>query len=326
MKSIVLFSGSSHPQLAQAIADNLEITLCDSIHDQFSNGERRIELQENVRRKNVFIIQTGSFDPQNSINDLLMELLLMVNAAKLSDAESITVVCPHFPYSRQDKKDRSRTPVSARIVADMLENAGVSRVVTMDLHANQIQGFFRIPVDNLFARDLLISHLQEHFLDKKDDFILVSPDAGGAKRVLKMAKKLEMSSLLLHKERDHSKKNHVDQTIIVGDESQLQGRRAIIIDDMSDTMGTVIKACDTLVEHGATDVIVCVTHGVLSGPAIDRLNSCKAISALIVSNTIPQNDNLSRSDKIQVFDTAELFATCIRRIVDGGSISELFKN
>lgn len=325
MENVVLFSGSSHPKFATNIASHLNVPLSDSIHDQFSNGERHIELQTNVRRRSVFIIQTGSSDSKNSINDMLMELFLMVNAAKLSDAENITVIVPHYPYARQDKKDRSRTPVSARVVANMLEIAGVTRVVTMDLHASQIQGFFNIPVDNLFAQDILINYLNKFFDGKKEDFILVSPDAGGAKRVLKMAKKMKMPSLLLHKERDHSKMNHVEQTLIVGDVKKLQGKRAVIVDDMSDTMGTVVKACEALVEHGAKDVVVCITHGVLSGPAIDRLNECEQISALITSNTIPQETNIERSKKIHQFDVSEFFATCIERIINGGSISELFQ-
>jgi len=332
MDNVVFYTGSSHPELARLVTEKLQTDVCDSIHDSFSNGERRIELQANVRRRHVYIFQTGCSTTDESTNDYIMELLLMINAAKLSDAESITVVCPHFPYSRQDKKDRSRTPISSRILAEMLQTAGATRLVTMDLHSSQIQGFFTIPVDNLFARDLLIQHLEHVFFtgltptEIKERFILVSPDAGGAKRVLKMAQKMELNSVLMHKQRDHSKKNHVDKTIIVGEDGCLENKTCIIVDDMTDTLGTVVKACEALVEHGAKDVIVCVTHGVLSGPAIERLIACDAISHLVTSNTIPQEQNVARCTKIQTFDVSGLLATCIERIVNGGSISELFQD
>ena len=332
LQEIVFYSGSSNPKLADAVAHRLNTHISDSIHDAFSNGECRVELHENVRRRHVYIFQTGSSTETGSINDHLMELLLMVNAARLSDAESITVICPNFPYARQDKKDRSRTPISSRVVAEMLQTAGVTRLVTMDLHSNQIQGFFTIPVDNLFAQDLIINYLQKELFDGltteqiNQRYVLVSPDAGGAKRVLKMAEKMQLNSVLMHKQRDHSKKNHVDKTIIVGDEGCLVNKTCIIVDDMTDTLGTVVKACDELVAGGAKDVIVCITHGVLSGPAIDRLNACDAITQLVTSNTIAQDHNTSRSDKVRVFDVSGLFATCIERIVNGGSISELFNS
>ena len=331
VENIVLFSGSSHPALANAVAKRLGVTISESIHDCFSNGERRIELQANVRRRHVYIFQTGTQSKTDSINDYLMELILMISAAKWSDAKTITVILPHFPYARQDKKDRSRTPISARTVANLIEAAGATRVVTMDLHSSQIQGFFNIPVDNLFARDLIIQHLNTFFFSGlspekvKERFVLVSPDAGGAKRVLKMAKKMELNSVLMHKQRDHSKKNHVDKTIIVGEEGCIDGKTCIIVDDMTDTLGTVTKACDALVAQGAKEVIVCITHGVLSGPAIERLNACDAITHLVTSNTIPQWENHMLSDKIIVFDVSALLATCIERIVNGGSISELFQ-
>ncbi len=327
--NVVFYTGSSHPELTAMVTKQLDTVVSDSIHDSFSNGERRIELHANVRRRHVYIFQTGCSTDSESTNDYIMELLLMVNAARLSDAESITVVCPNFPYARQDKKDRSRTPISSRILAEMLQTAGVTRMVTMDLHSSQIQGFFTIPVDNLFARDLIIRHLEQEFFTDltptqvKEQFVLVSPDAGGAKRVLKMAQKMELNSVLMHKQRDHSKKNHVDKTIIVGEDS-LEGKTCIIVDDMADTLGTVVKACEALVEHGAGGVIVCITHGVLSGAAIDRLNACDAITHLVTSNTIPQDQNVARSNKVRVFDVSELLATCIERIVNGGSISELF--
>ena len=330
VENVVFFSGSSHPDLAGKIATQLNIPVAASIHDCFSNGERRIELHSNVRGRHVYILQTGCVSATESTNDYIMELLLMVNAARLSDAKSITAIIPHFPYSRQDKKDRSRTPISSRLVAEILQTAGVTRVVTMDLHSSQIQGFFTIPVDNLFARDLIIKHLETYFFtgltrnQVQNRFVLVSPDAGGAKRVLKMAQKMELNSVLMHKQRDHSKKNHVDKTVIIGEEGCLKGKTCIIVDDMADTLGTVTNACDELVKNGANSVIVCITHGVLSGPALERLNASSTISHLITSNTIPQNFT-NDSNKIQIFDVSELLSTCIERIVNGGSISALFR-
>ncbi len=326
---IVFFSGSSHPGLADMVAKHLDIPVADSIQDCFSNGERRIELHVNVRGRHVYILQTGCFTDTESTNDYIMELLLMVNAARLSDAKSITAIIPHFPYARQDKKDRSRTPISSRLFAEMLQTAGVTRVVTMDLHSSQIQGFFTIPVDNLFARDLIIRHLEAKFFigltpdEIQNRFVLVSPDAGGAKRVLKMAQKIHLNSVLMHKQRDHSKKNHVDKTIIVGEEGCLTGKTCIIVDDMADTLGTVIKACAELIKNGASNVIVCITHGVLFGAAIERLNACDAITHLVTSNTVPQDHN-QQHRKVGIFDVSKLLATCIKRIVNGGSISELF--
>nr|QBK88093.1 MAG: zinc finger protein [Marseillevirus LCMAC202] len=331
IENIVFFSGSSHPDLARMIATQLSIPISDSIQDCFSNGERRIELHANVRGRHVYILQTGCFTNNESTNDYIMELLLMINSARLSDAKSITAIIPHFPYARQDKKDRSRTPISSRLFAEMLQTAGVTRVVTMDLHSSQIQGFFTIPVDNLFARDLIIKHLETKFFtgfaqkEIQKRFVLVSPDAGGAKRVLKMAQKMELNSVLMHKQRDHSKKNHVDKTIIVGEEGCLKGKTCIIVDDMADTLGTVTKACEELIKNGARDVIVCITHGVLSGPAFERLNNCDAITHLVTSNTIPQDSTILKSSKVQVFDVSELLATCMERIVNGGSISALFR-
>ena len=253
----------------------------------------------------------------------------MVDACKRSNAKTITVILANYPYARQDKKDRPRTPISAKVVADLLECVGMTRLLVIDLHANQIQGFFNVPVDNLFTRNLVIEHLNytvfkdlsEEELQEK--FILVSPDAGGMKRVAKMADLLKLKSIAMHKVRDHSKKSKVDRTILIGDEF-IENRTCIIIDDMTDTMGTVCKACETLVQSGAKDVIVIVTHGILSGPGVNRLNNCECISRLITSDTLPQKSHLKQSNKISVFYVSNLLATCIDRILNNGSISELY--
>lgn len=353
LSKVVFYTGSSHPVLGDLVTSKLTyinrtgsaelspanlglVKNSPLIHDKFSNGERRVELRENVRGRHVFILQTGWTNSEDSINDYIMELLLMVNAAKLSDAKSITVILPYYPYSRQDKKDRSRTPISGRLLANMLEIAGVTRLVTMDLHSSQVQGFFNIPVDNLFARDLIIEYLQENVFVHaainnftkpdyiKDNFVLVSPDAGAAKKVMNMAQKLEINTVLMHKQRNHAKKNMVERTILIGEDDCVKGKTCIILDDMADTLGTVTKACDELVANGAKDVIVCVTHGILSGPALDRLNDCEAITMLITSNSVPQDSAKSKSKKVHTYDISGMLETCIKRIVDGGSISQLF--
>jgi len=306
-----MFSGNSHPDLAQRIVKNLGINLGKCEIKKFSNLETSVEIGESLRGEDVYIVQSGCGD----INDHLMELLLMINACKMSSASKVTAVLPCFPYARQDRRDKSRTSISAKLVANLLTASGVDHVITMDLHASQIQGFFDIPVDNLSAEAAIISWIQTNVADT--NAVVVSPDAGGVKRVTSIAGRLNLGFALIHKER--KKANEVESMVLVG---EVKGMAAILIDDMADTCGTICQAADKLMEAGANKVYAIVTHGVLSGPAIERINVSK-FEAVVVSNTIPQNINMQNCDKIQCIDISSMVAEAIRRIQNGESLALL---
>jgi ribose-phosphate pyrophosphokinase len=328
IENLRLLAGNSHPVLAESIAKELKISLIQSKIDRFENLEIHTQIMENIRRRNMVIIQTGVSRPEKnySINDYVMEILIMADACRRSSVNDITLVIPCFLYARQDKKDVSRAPISARLMADLFETAGIMRVVTLDLHASQIGGMFKIPVDNLYAMNTIASFLTKHLqlLIKSDEYILVSPDAGGIKRMDALAQKLQMSSIIMSKSRDHQQKSVVIKTELIGKRTSVEGKSCIIIDDMCDTGGTIIRTSETLMENGAKDVIVLVIHGILSGPAIDRLNQAKYIKQVIVTNSLPQEQNQKRCEKLIVIDVAPLLAEVIRRLNTGESISDLF--
>jgi ribose-phosphate pyrophosphokinase len=280
---------------------------------QYSNQETSVTIGESVRDEDVYIIQTGS--GENEINDFLMELLIMINACKTASARRITAVIPNFPYARQDKKDKSRAPITAKLIANLLQTAGCHHVITMDLHASQIQGFFRIPVDNLYAEPSVLRYIKENI--GVENAILVSPDAGGAKRVASIADKLDLNFALIHKERQ--KANEVSKMVLVGD---VQGKTCILIDDMADTCGTLVKAADTLLENGAKEVISIVTHGIFSGSAQEKLAGSK-LAKIVCTNSVPVTiDN----DRLDLIDISPTLAEAIRRLHNGESISYLFTN
>uniref|UniRef100_A0A3P9D1V7 ribose-phosphate diphosphokinase n=1 Tax=Maylandia zebra TaxID=106582 RepID=A0A3P9D1V7_9CICH len=288
MPNIVLFSGSSHHDLSQKVADRLGLELGKVITKKFSNQETCVEIGESVRGEDVYIIQSGC----GEINDNLMELLIMINACKIASSSRVTAVIPCFPYARQDKKDKSRAPISAKLVANMLSVAGADHIITMDLHASQIQGFFDIAVDNLYAEPAVLQWIKEHIPEWKN-CIIVSPDAGGAKRVTSIADRLNVDFALIHKER--KKANEVDRMVLVGD---VKDRVAILVDDMADTCGTICHAADKLIDAGAVKVYAILTHGIFSGPAISRINSAP-FEAVVVTNTIPQEEKMKACPKIQ---------------------------
>ncbi|EMP31977.1 Ribose-phosphate pyrophosphokinase 1 [Chelonia mydas] len=288
MPNIKIFSGSSHQDLSQKIADRLGLELGKVVTKKFSNQETCVEIGESVRGEDVYIVQSGC----GEINDNLMELLIMINACKIASASRVTAVIPCFPYARQDKKDKSRAPISAKLVANMLSVAGADHIITMDLHASQIQGFFDIPVDNLYAEPAVLKWIKENIAEWKNCTI-VSPDAGGAKRVTSIADRLNVDFALIHKER--KKANEVDRMVLVGD---VKDRVAILVDDMADTCGTICHAADKLVSAGATKVYAILTHGIFSGPAISRINNA-CFEAVVVTNTIPQEDKMKHCSKIQ---------------------------
>ena len=307
-----LFTGSSNPGLAGKIAEYLNIDLGKCVLEQFSDGEIHFYIDENVRGEDVFVLQTGS--RETSFH--LMELFIMIDALKRASAERITAVIPYYCYARQDWKDRPRVPLSARLIADLLENAGAGRVLTMDLHSPQIQGFFSVPVDNLMAGVVLAEHIQQMNLKK---LTVVSPDAGGVGRARWFAKRLQAKLGIIDKRRP--KPNVSEVLHVIG---EVEGNDVVLLDDMIDTGGTLVKGAEALKNEGANRIFAACTHPVLSGNALDRINeSC--LERLIVTDTIPLKEKAEMSDKIQVLSVAELFGEAIRRIHLGSSVSSLFR-
>lgn len=306
-----VFAGSSNALLAKKIVDSLNMDLGKCVLERFSDGEIHFFVDENVRGEDVFIIQSGSFDA----NFHLMELFLMIDAFERASAERITAVIPYYAYARQDWKDRPRVPISARLVADLLEAAGANRVLTMDLHSPQIQGFFSIPVDNLTAALVLAKYVQA--LDLKA-LTIVSPDAGGVGRARAFAKRLKTNLAIIDKRRPAP--NEARVLHVIGD---VENRDVVILDDMVDTGGTLVHSVEALIQKGARTVFAACTHPVLSGQAIERIEG-SGLEKLIVTDTIPLSQKGQLSKKIQVISVAELFGEAIRRINQGSSVSSLF--
>ncbi len=310
--SIKIFSGNANPALARAICDFLGTELGQAKLKRFSDGEILVEIEENVRGGDVFVIQSTCMPG----NDNLMELLLMLDALKRASAKRITAVIPYYGYARQDRKVAPRVPISAKLVADLIATAGANRVLTMDLHAGQIQGFFDIPVDNLYATPVLMPYIRERA--QGAEVTVVSPDAGGVERARAFAKRLDAALAIIDKRRVTA--NEVIEMNIIGD---VEGRIAVLIDDMIDTAGTTVMAAKAVLEAGAREVFACCTHGVLSGPAIDRVKA-SALSGLAVTDTIPLREEARSVDKIVVLSVAHLMGEAIRRTHEEESISSLF--
>jgi ribose-phosphate pyrophosphokinase len=313
-KNIKIFTGNAHPQLAHDIANILGVSVGNSKVGTFSDGEISVETSETVRGADVFLVQ-----PTNApVNDNLMELLIMMDAFKRASAGRITAVIPYYGYARQDRKARSRDPITAKLVADIITTAGADRVLTMDLHAAQIQGYFNIPLDNLMGAPLLARYFVEKGFRENDDVVVVSPDLGSVTRARKFADKLHAPIAIIDKRRP--KANVCEIMNIIGD---VKGKTAILVDDMIDTAGTIANAANALMDLGAKEVYACCSHGVLSGPAIERLKAC-AIKELVMLNTInlPKEKQI---DKFKFISVAPIFAEAIRRIYDDVSISKLFE-
>lgn len=327
-RDIKLISGNSHPELADVVSRYLKIPLTPATIDQFANTEVRVEIHENIRGEDVFILQTGTSTPTKTINDIIMETMLLIDACKRSHANTITLITPNYPYARADKKDRPRVPISAKVIADMFQMAGVTRLIAFDLHAAQIQGYYSIPVDNIFCMNIFIEYFKKtYFKDLTSEeinrnYILVSPDNGGVRRVMAYASKLKMSSAIMHKQRDYTAKSTVERTVLIAEDGALEGKTCIVLDDMADTFGTMAKSTQTLMEFGAKDIIVAVTHGILSEPAMERLDRADHIKECVVTDTVPPKS--SPSPKLKVISTAPLLAEVINRIAHRGSISDLF--
>ncbi len=311
MHSLILFAGNSNPDLARHICRHIGIKLGEAEVKTFSDGEIQVEISENVRGKDVFVLQSTCAP----VNDHLVELLLMLDAFKRASAQRITAVMPYYGYARQDKKVAPRVPISAKLVADILTVAGADRVITMDLHAGQLQGFFNIPVDNLFAAPVLLDHIRQEL---KNDTVIVSPDAGGVERARAFAKRLHTQLAIIDKRRVAP--NQAEAMHVVGD---VKGKVAVILDDMVDTAGTLIEATSALKKHGALEVHACCAHAVLSGPAVDRITKSE-IKTLVVTNTNPLNGKAKACDKIRVLSVSKLLAEAIHRSHTGSSVSSLF--
>ncbi|MDR1395267.1 MAG: ribose-phosphate pyrophosphokinase [Deltaproteobacteria bacterium] len=308
---IVLISGNSNSELAQEISETLWQPLGEAIVRRFSDGEILVEIGENVRGRDAFVIQSTCAP----VNDNLMELLLIIDALKRASARRITAVIPYYGYARQDRKAAPRVPISAKLVADLLTAAGTTRVLAMDLHAGQIQGFFNIPVDHLFSAPVVLSYLKEI---GTDNIVLVSPDAGGVERTRYLAKHLSAPLAIVDKRREAP--NVAKAMNIIGD---IKGKRALIIDDMIDTAGTLTQAAEVIMDLGAEEVMACATHPVFSGPAIERIKS-SALKQVVVTNTIPLSPAGRAVPKIRVLSVAKLLGEAIRRIHHEDSISSLF--
>ena len=313
MRRIVLVSGTSNPHLSKKISEFLDVPLVNPQIRRFANGEIYCEIEKNVRGADVFVIQSTSAP----VNEHLMELLIIVDALKRASANSITAVVPHYGYSRQDRKSAPRTPITAKLVADMMNVAGATRVVTMDLHAGQIQGFFNIPFDNIFASPVLLEYIQKNL--SKENLITVSPDAGGVERVRHFAKKLNTELALIDKRRTGP--NVAEAMNVIGDVS---GKDCIIIDDMIDTAGTLVQAAKALKKFGAKKIYAVATHPVFSDPAIQRIAECEELEQVIVTDTIPLSQEGKKLEKIKVVSTADILAKAIHRTFNHDSVSSLF--
>lgn len=311
-KDVKIFACNSNPELAKKIAENLGMELGNSNVGMFSDGEIAININEMVRGSDVFVIQSTS-DP---VNNNLMELLIMIDALKRASASRITAVMPYFGYARQDRKSKARDPISAKLVADLLTTAGADRVLTMDLHAAQIQGFFNIPVDHLKGGRLLAEYYLEKF-PVRDDVVVVSPDLGSVTRARDFAAKLDVPIAIIDKRRP--KPNVSEVMNIIGD---IKDKTCILLDDMIDTAGTITNGAHALAERGAKAVYACCTHGVLSGPAMERLENCPIEELLTLDTIVIPEDR--KIDKIKTISVAQLFAEAIRRIYNDTSLSELF--
>ncbi len=311
INKIKIFTGNAHPELAQEICDFLSMPLGRAYVKRFSDGETFVEIGENVRGADVFLIQPTC----PPVNDNLMELLVMIDAVRRASARRITAVLPYYGYARQDRKAAPRVPITAKLVADIITVAGARRLLAMDLHAGQIQGFFSIPVDHLFAAPVLLKPLKEF---PREETVMVSPDAGGVERTRAFAKRLATGLAIIDKRREKANESQVMN--IIGD---VKGKIAVLLDDMVDTAGTLCNAAEALKEHGAKEVHACATHPVLSGPAVERIAK-SPLKSLIVTNTIPLGPEAAKLEKIKVYSVAPLLGEAITRIHDDDSVSSLF--
>ncbi len=311
LERIKIFSGNSSPDLAKKICKKLGVPLSDAQVSTFSDGETRVEIDENVRGMDVFIIQSTC----SPVNISIMELLVMIDALKRASADRITAVIPYYGYARQDRKVVPRAPITAKLVADLLTAAGANRMLSIDLHAGQIQGFFNIPVDNLFATPILLQYIKGRI---KDNLVIVSPDTGGVVRARAFARRLGASLAIVDKRRDTPNESQVMNII-----GSVKDKNVVILDDMIDTAGTMVQAATALKKEGALEVYACCTHPVLSGPAIERIETSE-IKEVIITDTIPLKTEAKSCKRFKILSTADLLSDAIKRIYYNESVSSLF--
>jgi ribose-phosphate pyrophosphokinase len=311
-RGMKLLAGNSNRMLAEDMSRYLKLPLVNAVVRRFADMEVFVEIRENVRGEDIFVIQSTSFPA----NDNLMELLIVIDALRRASARRITAVIPYFGYARQDRKVGPRTPISAKLVANLITEAGANRVLTVDLHAGQIQGFFDIPTDNLYAMPVIVKDIQDYL--GHDNLMIVSPDVGGVVRARALAKQLNCDLAIIDKRRP--KANISEVMNVIGD---IDGRTCVIMDDMTDTAGTLVKAAEVLKERGAKHVYAYCTHAVFSGPALERIKGSQ-LDEVVITNTIPQSDDVKNCKKVRQLSVAFLFAETIRRISDGESVTSLF--
>ena len=311
LNNLKILSGNSNIQLAQAICKGLDISLGKANVKKFSDGEILVEIEDNVRGMDVFVVQSTC----TPVNRSLMELLIMMDAIKRASAERITAVIPYYGYARQDRKVAPRVPITAKLVADLITTAGANRILTVDLHAGQIQGFFNIPVDHLYSAPVMVEFIKEKYTD---NLVIVSPDAGGVERARAFAKRLGSNLAIIDKRRPQPNESNIMN--IIGD---IEGKTALLLDDMVDTAGTLTQSANALIEKGATKVVACCTHPVLSGQAVGKINQ-SALQDLVITDTIPLTKEAQSCSKIVVLSVAELLGEAIKRIHSNDSVSSLF--
>ncbi|MBO6898822.1 MAG: ribose-phosphate pyrophosphokinase [Shimia sp.] len=316
-----LITGNANKPLASAIARRMSmhrgsnVNLIDARVERFNDAEIFVEVYDNVRGEDMFIIQSTS----NPANDNLMELLIMADALRRSSASRITAVIPYFGYARQDRRTKARTPITAKLVANMMVEAGIERILTMDLHAAQIQGFFDIPVDNLYASPVFALDIMAQFKDNLSDVMVISPDVGGVARARELAKRINAPLAIVDKRRE--KPGEIAEMTVIGD---VKGKKCIIVDDICDTAGTLCKAAEVLIEHGATEVHSYISHGVLSGPAIERITN-SVMKSLVITDSIEPTEAVKGAANIRIVPTAPMFAQAILNTANGTSVSSLFE-
>jgi ribose-phosphate pyrophosphokinase len=313
VRRLVLVSGTSNSSLSKSISEHLDVPLVSPQLIRFANGEIFCEIEKNVRGADVFVIQSTCAP----VNDNMMELLIMIDALKRASAASITAVIPHYGYARQDRKVSPRTPITAKLVADMITVAGATRIITMDLHSGQIQGFFNIPFDNIYASPVILNYIQKELFNPNTMF--VSPDAGGVERVRHYAKKLNAEMALIDKRR--TQPNVAKAMNVVGD---VKGKDVVIIDDMIDTAGTLVEAAKALRREGAQKIYACATHGIFSNPAFERIAECEELDGVVVTDTIPLSPEGKKISKIKVLSIGDILAKAVHRTFNHDSVSSLF--
>uniref|UniRef100_A0A6C0L1N5 ribose-phosphate diphosphokinase n=1 Tax=viral metagenome TaxID=1070528 RepID=A0A6C0L1N5_9ZZZZ len=335
MENVVLLSGNSNIHLASQIAEKLGIQLNENnIPSMFANTEWHPQIQDNLRGKDIFIVQSGCINKERnlSVNDIIIETLILVDACRRSAASTVNIIMPIFPYARGDKKDEPRAPISAKLIANLFVSVKIDRLVSVDLHATQIQGFIDIPFDNLYSVNLVIDCFDKSIFkgltveDRQNKFIVVSPDAGAVKRTLSFSEKMKLNTIIMHKQRSYVKANTIEKTILIqeNETEDYEGKTAIICDDIADTCGTLISAVDALVKHKINNIICVITHGIFSKDAIQKINQCHYIKKIYVSDSSPQEENMKQCPKLEVFTLSVLLSDVIERIITRKPISELF--